>query len=72
MAGKFMAKFGEKYKKEKPLKIKEKKYNGEKMNRMILKYDIKNNDKNIKIFGKQFVINNRKKCRYMLKELSKN
>ena len=53
----------EKYKKENPLKIKEKKYNEIKTNRMILKYDIKQNDKNVKIFGKKFVENNRKKCK---------
>ena len=53
----------EKYKNENPLKRKEKKYNEIKINRMILKYDIKQNDKNIKIFGKKFVENNRKKCK---------
>ena len=53
----------ERYKKENPLEIKENKYNENKINRMILKYDIKQNDKNIKIFGKQFVENNRKKCK---------
>ena len=59
----------EKYKKEKPLEIKERINNGKRVNRIIAKYDIKQTDKNIKIFGKKFVENNRKKCKIYVEEI---
>ena len=59
----------EKYEKENPLEINENKYNEKKVNRMKLKYDIKQTDKSIKIFGKKFVENNRKKCKIYVGEI---